>query len=426
MRKLKIALLFDYVGSKDLRSPENGNPGIGGTQYNFLTLAHYYSKFFPGEVQWTFLCKDPNLKLPEFISTSYFAHESDIEDLLKTERPQLFIWRPTNEENVTEYLENTQTPGVAWIHNVPSPKTLQKLASSTLVKRVVFAGHEALDLVRDHLVIKKSTVIFNGFDDKIYKDFHQVVKEENLVVFLGSLTYAKGFHLLAQIWPDVLKKVPDANLWVIGSGKLYNENEKLGPHKIAEEKYERELLEPLLNAAGDIHPSVKFLGVLGREMIPILQKTHVGVINPHGRSEVCPGSAIEFLASGTPVVAGARYGNLDVIDHGISGFTEKNLKKLTNRIIHLLRNPELAKIMGREGAKIVNTKFDQQTIVIQWHRLLQEVMEGKTIDRVYPMKNNIFYNFKLVFELLRILKFSVGILKAMPSIYEFTQRHKFS
>ena len=42
---MRIALYFDDKSfkGKDLRYPEKGNPGIGGTPYCFLMLAKYYS-----------------------------------------------------------------------------------------------------------------------------------------------------------------------------------------------------------------------------------------------------------------------------------------------------------------------------------------------------------------------------------------------
>ncbi|MCB6981976.1 glycosyltransferase, partial [Bacteroides uniformis] len=58
------------------------------------------------------------------------------------------------------------------------------------------------------------------------------------VAYVGSLVPAKGFDLLASAWPAVLAKVPDAQLFVVGSGKLYNRNSVLGKWNIADEKFE--------------------------------------------------------------------------------------------------------------------------------------------------------------------------------------------
>lgn len=421
---MKIALLFDYQGSKDLRTPENGNPGIGGTQYNFLTLPFYLKKYHGDHYKWTFLCYK-EVQLPDDIRQIVIQSDAEIADVLTDNQFDIFIWRPIDKEIVSNQLAKAKAKGIAWMNNVPSPNTLKQLSATEQVIRVVHAGHEALDLVRDHPVIKKSTVIFNGFDPTLYTTEQEVEKDPNLVVYLGSLTYAKSFHLLAQMWPTILKKNPQAKLKVIGSGKLYREDQQLGKYGIAEAKYESSFMPYITDENGEILPSVEFLGLLGREMISYLQKASVGIMNPHGRSEVCPGSAIEFLASRTPVVAGARYGNLDVVDHKVSGYLEKSLAKQVNRISTLLSNPRKVKAMGKRATEIVAYKFDQERITAQWTNLFNDIINGTLPGKVYPMKSNFLYNFKFIFEILRIIKFKLGLFRNFPSIYELTQRKKF-
>lgn len=421
---MKIGLLFDYRGTKDLTNPDKGNPGIGGTQYNFLTLSYYFQVHQSIKVEWNYFCYK-KLSLPNFIKQVCIQAQDEIVEKIIQEKIDIFIWRPTDDERIAIDLNKTSAHGIGWIHNVPNPKTLTQLAASEKVKQVVFAGHEALDLVRDHPVIKKSTVIFNGFDPTLYKSEENMTKDPNLVVYLGSLTYAKGFHLLAKIWKSIVEKNPQAKLKVIGSGKLYKEDQQLGKYGIAEATYEDSFMHYLTNDDGDILPSVEFLGLLGREMISYLQQASVGIMNPHGRSEVCPGSAIEFLACGTPVVAGARYGNLDIVDHKVSGYLEKSINKQAKHIINLLNDPGKVNTMGKRGAEIIAHKFSQKRITGQWSDLLNRIQNDELSDKVFPMKSNFLYNFKFLFEALRIIKFKLGLFKNFPSIYEITQRKKF-
>jgi glycosyltransferase involved in cell wall biosynthesis len=74
---------------------------------------------------------------------------------------------------------------------------------------------------------------------------HEYISPENkeqIVTYVGALIPTKGFHKLAKVWKNILKKVPTAKLQVIGDGKLYNKNAVLGPHGIAEAKYEKKSL----------------------------------------------------------------------------------------------------------------------------------------------------------------------------------------
>lgn len=38
------------------------------------------------------------------------------------------------------------------------------------------------------------------------------------VVYSGALIKQKGFHILAKAWKNILKAVPDAELYVLGGG----------------------------------------------------------------------------------------------------------------------------------------------------------------------------------------------------------------
>ena len=85
----------------------------------------------------------------------------------------------------------------------------------------------------DHRAFKKGTYIYNlcNYNLPAPKPFSA---RKNHVVYIGSIVPLKGLHLLTKAWSSVLKEVPDAQLYIIGSGNLYNQNEKLGKYGIAE------------------------------------------------------------------------------------------------------------------------------------------------------------------------------------------------
>ncbi|WP_258099933.1 glycosyltransferase family 4 protein [Marinoscillum pacificum] len=424
MRKLKVGLYFNNFGFSgvDLSNPELGNPGIGGTLFNFVTLPYYYSRHVNDEIEW-YLIGPNNSVLPTNINPIHIDKPEDLSQVFETYSFDYFIWKPARTKFIIGLLEKYQIRGIAWCHNIPEPIELNQLAKSRYVKAVSWVGHEAMDVVRDHAIINKSTVIYNGFDPSPYLQSPNLDRDPNLVVYLGSLHPAKCFHLLAQAWPKVLEKRPNAKLVVIGSGKLYNRNCQLGPFELAEESYERVFTAPLLDEEGKIDKSIHFAGLLGSEKIPIMKSAAVGVINPHGKSEVCPGSAIEFQACGTPVVAGARYGNLDVIIDKETGYLVNNQEKLVEKICKLLNSPESIQIMGAAGKSFIEQKFSQKKIMGDWKSLFERLEKNEVIGP-YPMKSNWSFNMKIVFELLRVIKFKIGIFRNLPSIYEFIESRK--
>ncbi len=60
----------------------------------------------------------------------------------------------------------------------------------------------------------------------------------------------------------MLKKYLQAELYVIGNGKLYNKDAKLGKYELAEDSYEKFFIKNLL-VDNQIMESVHFLGTLG-------------------------------------------------------------------------------------------------------------------------------------------------------------------
>lgn len=62
-----------------------------------------------------------------------------------------------------------------------------------------------------------------------------------------------------------IKKVPQAQLYVIGGGNLYNRNAVMGKYGIATQEYENEFMPYITDDDGKILPSVHFCGILGKE-----------------------------------------------------------------------------------------------------------------------------------------------------------------
>ncbi|MCF8011404.1 MAG: glycosyltransferase family 4 protein [Clostridiales bacterium] len=414
---MKIGLYLENknIGDIDLSKPENGNPGIGGTQYNFITLPYYFFKYIPDKVRFVWYANVVD-NLPQNIESIKVEDALDAAKKAEKDNCDILIWRPTGDisgERFIEEIDSYNIKIIAWVHNTPKPKLLDKINKSKQIKRFVCVSQEQLDCLRDHDIFYKSTCIFNGFDYRKYVPTKEVKKEGKYVVYVGSLIPAKGFHYLARVWPEIKKRKTDARLIIIGSGKLYNRNQKLGKWGIAEESYEREWRRYLGNENGEIDKSVDFKGVLGDEKIEILQKADVGVVNPSGATENCPGSAIEFQAAKTPVVSGAYNGLLDTVINNKTGFLGKSDKNLINNILYLLKDKEMAAKFGENGFEFIKEKFNYKNISYQWLELFEEVYYEKP-NKIKFIKQFPFENYKFLKEIIRFINKYVPILKLPP------------
>ncbi len=224
---------------------------------------------------------------------------------------------------------------------------------------------------------------------------------------------------MARVWPRVIERCPDARLRVIGTGRLYDRSVPLGPWGIAPESYERKFLLPhLADRHGRPIPSVDFLGLLtGTDRIPVMQQATVGVVNPSGETENCPGSALEFQAAGTPVVSGAYWGLLDTVRQGETGLLGRTDRDLVGNICTLLEDPDRATEMGRAGIRYIEENFGYQAVVAEWVRLLDDAVADRPAERI-PPKPNLTRHLKWLRVANEKIKSAVPALRTLPSVSE--------
>lgn len=156
---------------------------------------------------------------------------------------------------------------ILWCHTFLSHKEYNLYNAQPNILKLLHVGREQMDLYRDHPAFKKSDYIYNGVSmdsiDRYIKNFLPYKSRANNVVHISNMSEAKGFHFLAKVWSTVLRSIPDAQLYVIGSGKLYNRNAVLGKYGIAEYDYEPKFMKYLTDTDGKILQSVHFEGIMG-------------------------------------------------------------------------------------------------------------------------------------------------------------------
>ncbi|MCF7890531.1 glycosyltransferase family 4 protein [Candidatus Bipolaricaulota bacterium] len=425
--RMKVGLYLENrdIADVDLTEPEKGNPGVGGTQFMFVCMPYYFKKNVHEKVKFTWYTNETG-NLPDNIGTKRASTPSKAAKKAEEDECDIFVWRPTNDEEGREFLDNINSFNlkiIAWAHNTPNVATLNELFKAENVKRFVCVGQEQLDGLRDHRIINKAAKIYNGIDPTPYQP-QGIIEHQKTVVFLGSLVPAKGFHQLAKVWPRINTEVPEAKLVVIGSGKLYNRNQSLGRWGIAEETYEKEYIRPYLsNENGEVADSVEFKGVLGREKIPIMQRAQVGVVNPTGKTETFGLSAVEFQSAGTPVVTGAYKAWLDTVEHKKTGLLGRGDEDLVDNIVYLLKNDDVAYEYGQNGIEYVKEKFSHEKINKQWLSLFKNVVEGKS-NKVEPIKQYPLNDLKILRELVRLTRKYFPPLRHVPSPKELKPKIK--
>lgn len=378
---MKVGYFFRNGDHKNLdtRFVDDGNPGTGGRAFMNLSMAYYLSK--SGAPYHPVLFAQRNQKLPEGLE----AHlADDIFDALKKASEQgvwLFVTDVTvsfsRMNDILNTIEALNLNVIVRLGLLPSSKILHLLSRCKNVVGVVAVENHILDIICDHPVAKKTVVMPNGISLKPYKKpAIPVGKREKVVTYLGSLVPQKGFGRLAKAWPEVLRAIPDVKLQVIGSGHVYGNVTKLGKWGVAAEDFESSQIRPYLSdQQGNIHSSVTFLGVMGKEKSEVLRNSMVGIANPLGETETFCISAVEIQAASTPVIAGAKYGLFDTVQNNKSGFLVKSHTELSARIIELLKNPDQIETVGKAGYEFVSERYDFERVIQKWIGLFDVLTE---------------------------------------------------
>ncbi len=422
---MKVAFYLENatIPDVDFTRPELGNPGCGGTEYLFATLPYYLIKFGQSACTPVLFANDTD-HLPLGVT----AHRVDdcyaALRAAKASGCNIFVYRPKRqtEMDMLDLMAELQMPSVLWIHVIPTSAYIRKIATNPYVRAFVCVEHEQHDTLYDTSLGKKLTYIVNGFDvDGFRSDLKNIEKDPNLVVHIGTLVPQKNFHLVAQAWPRILAAHPSARLAVIGSGDIYGTGGTLGPWGLADEAYEHKYMIPYLSGTdGRPHPSVQFLGKMGLEKKQILARAIVGIPNPTGDNENCPGTNLEMSAAGTAVVSGARYGALDTVRHGVTGLLGNGQDDLVQNVVRYLKDPDFARACGQNGITFVKERYDYQNVVHEWIDLFARIKQGR--DPVQKgVKPNLFKHQKIVRLLNKPLQLTAGQMIPWPSFNEIKE-----
>ncbi len=71
----------------------------------------------------------------------------------------------------------------------------------------------------------------------------------------------------------------------------------------------------------------------------------------------CGHKLVKYMASALPVVASPVGVNMDIVRHGVNGFLASSSEEWVRSLSLLRDNPSLARMMGKEGRKIVEQHF---------------------------------------------------------------------
>jgi glycosyltransferase involved in cell wall biosynthesis len=420
---MKIGFFADnsQLPSVDFTCPEKGSPGVGASLYIQAAVPYFIKKYCPDKAEVVIFAPHAT-KFPEGIKSVQADSLKTAAQLAKDEGVDYFVFRARQRDSdgILDFIDSISLPSVGVGQLTPTPETVRKMSQTNFFKALVCVGREQYDFLIDSPIKPKLAYIDNAVHlESCQGDIvRSEGKDPKLVVYMGALVPVKGFHVLAEAWPKILERVPDAKLSVIGSVKIYGENLSVGPLGVASEQYEREGIIPFLcNEQGKLHPSVTFHGQMGKEKFEVMQRATIGVVNPTGDSETCCVSAVEMSGCKVAVVSGAYYALLDTVLHKKTGLLGRGVDDLVENICSCLTNLDMAETLGQAGYQRVKNQYAFSAVVLRWVELFEALDEGR-VPRVFGRLRNIRYHYKALRIVNSFLQQSIGKIVYWPSVYE--------
>jgi glycosyltransferase involved in cell wall biosynthesis len=230
--------------------------------------------------------------------------------------------------------------------------------------------------VRDELVehgvapMEKFTVIRLGIPlaDRLgdasagldYRVLYGIPQDAFVVGWVGRMTGVKDTDAVLEILRATRERDIDAVLCMVGDGP------------------DRERLEQVAHDLG-IARSTYFVGY--QTDIAGYYRLFDAFVLP-SVNEGTPVSAIEALASGTPVVATRVGGVPDVVTDGVDGFLvpPRDTEAAADRLAQLARDPELRGRLGETGRANAQARYSVERLVDDVDRLYRELLAAKGLS----------------------------------------------
>jgi len=188
--------------------------------------------------------------------------------------------------------------------------------------------------------------------------------EKIRLLTVGRLVEKKGIQYGVQAVAKFLKNYPNIEYRIVGDGPLKDTLQ--------------ELIEEL-----KVCGNIKLLGWQKREqIIELLQEADIflapSVTSQNGDREGIPGTIIEALACGLPVLSTWHSGIPEVVQDGESGFLvpERDTDILAEKLQYLIENTDLWAEMGRKGRRYVEEHYDIDKLNDRLVEIYQQLLSG--------------------------------------------------
>jgi glycosyltransferase involved in cell wall biosynthesis len=199
--------------------------------------------------------------------------------------------------------------------------------------------------LKEHYQLEEEriSIIPIGVDTRRFKPLN-LDREPHSLLYLGRLHSRKGIDFLMETMPAVCRRIPEARLYIAGTGEL------------------AESLSAFIRNHG-LEDNVKLLGRVAEEELALWYNRCELQVMP----SVFEGlglTALEGMACGIALVATRVPGLLDIVEDGYNGalvaYGER--EELCEKIVSLLKNEEARRGMAANGAATIREHYTWEKV----------------------------------------------------------------
>ncbi|MEF8833070.1 MAG: glycosyltransferase family 4 protein [Candidatus Thermoplasmatota archaeon] len=184
------------------------------------------------------------------------------------------------------------------------------------------------------------------------------IGDKKLITYVGRIVYHKGLEYFVRAANHL--EGENVQFLLVGTGDFRPELEKIIKRNGLEDK-------------------VMFAGRVSKEELPnYYAATDIFVLPSVSRLEAFGIVALEAMASSVPVIVSDIPGVRDVIVEGEHGLLAEpmNSEDLAGKIRTLIKNPEMAKKMGKSGRKRVEERFTWTKVAKKIEKVYESILNG--------------------------------------------------
>lgn len=210
---------------------------------------------------------------------------------------------------------------------------------------VAVSGDMVLELEKKGADSNKIHQLSCGVDVNAFPKINLLESKRNFIA-IGRFVEKKSPLSIVKAFSILLKKFPDAKLWMVGDGPLLNETR-------------------LLIKALDISLSIILTGILNPEEIKLLIKQsrcfiQHSVTAKNGDKEGTPVTILEAGSSGLAIVSTLHGGITEAVINNVTGYlvAEHDIEGMAECMIKIAENVNLAASLGNKAAQHIRSNFN--------------------------------------------------------------------